>query len=128
LEHWGTQFARTVGHRGEGQSDFALDLIDLLQQKAKEFNTETPEAFRFSIKVLAKIEDVEITNGYKTAAAIATALPGAIFIRVWNNSTERAFEGTLHNTPDGFVPEGLPSECADPDGLAEWMIHEIFEP
>jgi hypothetical protein len=34
----------------------------------------------------------------------------------------------LHNSPDGFEPEGLPSECSDPDGLAEWMIHEIFEP
>jgi hypothetical protein len=128
LEHWGTQFAGIVDHRSEGQSDFALDLIDLLQQKTEEFNKETPKDFRFSITVLPKSEDVEVTNGYKTAAAISTALPGTIFIRVWNNSTERAFESALHNTADGFVPEGLPSECSDPDGLAEWMIHEIFEP
>ena len=128
MEHWGTQFARTVGHRSEGQSDFALDLIDLLQQKAEEFNKETPKDYGFSITVAIKGEDVEVTNRYKTAAATTAALPGAIFIRVWDNSSERAFEGTLHNTPDGFVPEGLPSECADPAGLAEWMIHEIFEP
>ena len=128
MEHWGTQFAKTVSHRIEGQSDFALDLIDLLQQLAGEFNKETPKDFRFYLTVLPKGEDVEVTNGYKTAAASSTSLPGAIFIRVWNNTTERAFEGTLHNTPEGFVPEGLPSECADPAGLAEWMIHEIFEP
>jgi hypothetical protein len=128
LEHWGTQFARTVGQRSQGQSDYALDLIDLLQQKAKEFNDETPKDFKFLIKVTSKGEDVEFTNGYKTAAANSTALPGAIFIRVWNNSSERAFEGTLHNTPDGFEPDGIPSECSDPSGLAEWMIHEIFEP
>ncbi len=128
MEHWGTQFAKTVAHRIEGQSDFALDLIDLLQQLAEEFNKESPKDFRFYITVLHKSEDVEVTNGYKTAAASSTSLPGAIFIRVWNNTTERAFEGTLHNTPEGFVPEGLPSECADPAGLAEWMIHEIFEP
>jgi hypothetical protein len=128
LEHWGTQFARTMNHRREGQSDFALDLIDLLQQKAEEFNKETPKDFRFPVTVQPKGEDVEVTNGYKTAAAVSTALPGAIFIRVWNNSTERAFEGTLNNTPDGFNSDGLPSECSDPSGLAEWMIHEIFEP
>jgi hypothetical protein len=128
LEHWGTQFATTVRQRGEGQSDYALDLIDLLQQKAGEFNKETPGECKFSVKVLLKGEDVEVTNGYKTAAVNSTSLPGAIFIRVWNNSNERAFEGTLHNTPDGFEPEGLPSECSDPSGLAEWMIHEIFEP
>lgn len=128
MEHWGTQFARTVNHRREGQSDFALDLIDLLQQKAEEFNNETPKDFRFPIKVQPKGEDVEVTNGYKTTTAVSSALPGAIFIRVWNNSTERAFEGTLHNTPDGFDADGLPSECSDPGGLAEWMINEIFEP
>jgi hypothetical protein len=127
LEHWGTQFARTVEARSEGQSDFALDLIDLLQQIADEFNKEASGS-RFSLKVLPKGEDVEITNGYKTAAAAATSLPGAIFVRVWNNQTERAFEGTLHNAPEGFVPDGLPSECSIPSGLAEWMIHEIFEP
>jgi hypothetical protein len=80
------------------------------------------------LKVLPKGEDVEVTNGYKTAAASAGSLPGAIFIRVWNNGTERAFEGTLHNTPEGFEPDGIPSECSVPEGLAEWMIHEIFEP
>jgi hypothetical protein len=122
------QFARTVGHRTEGQSDYALDLIDLLQQKAEEFNKETPKGFKFSVSVLPKGEDVEVTNGYKTAAANSTSLPGAIFIRVWNNSTERTFEGTLHNSPDGFEPDGVPSECSEPTGLAEWMIHEIFEP
>ena len=127
MEHWGAQFAKTMGHRGEGQSDFALDLIDLIQQKAEEFNQESPREFKFAVKVTPKGEDVEITNGYKTAAAISTALPGAIFIRVWNNVTERAFEGALHNTPDGFEPDGIPSECSDPSGLAEWMIHEIFE-
>jgi hypothetical protein len=119
LEHWGTQFARIVSSRNQGQSDFALDLIDLLQQKAAEFNEVVLKEFKFS---------VEVTNGFKTVAVAATALPGTIFVRVWNNSTERAFEGTLHNSPDGFEPEGLPSECSDPDGLAEWMIHEIFEP
>ncbi len=104
-----------MGHRSEGQSDFALDLIDLLQQKAEEFNKETPKDFQvLQSRSLPKGEDVEVTNGYKTAAAIASSLPGAIFIRVWNNSTERAFEGTLHNTPDGFEPDGLPSECSDP--------------
>jgi hypothetical protein len=128
LEHWGTQFARSIGHRSEGQSDFALDLIDLLQQKAEEFNKETPKDFGFSITILPKGEDVEVSNGFKTAAAVSSSLPGTIFIRVWNNSTERAFENTLHNTPDGFVPDGMPSECSDPAGLAEWMIHEIFEP
>jgi len=128
LEHWGTQFAITVGHRSEGQSDFALDLIDLLQQKAEEFNQEAPKGFKFAVKVQANGEDVEITNGYKTVIAHSTALPGAIFIRVWNNSTERAFEATLHNTPDGFEADGIPVECSDPSGLAEWMIHEIFEP
>jgi hypothetical protein len=127
LGHWGIEFASVVRHRSEGQSDFALDLIDLLQQKAKEFNDEAPGS-KFSIKVAAKGEDVELTNGYKTAAANSTSLPGTIFIRIWNNSTERAFEGSLHNSPDGFEPEGLPSECSDPSGLAEWMIHEIFEP
>ena len=69
MEHWGTQFARSVGHRSEGQSDFALDLIDLLQQKADEFNKEVPKEFKFALKVLPKGEDVEVTNGYKTAAA-----------------------------------------------------------
>jgi hypothetical protein len=128
LENWGSQFARTIGHRSEGQSDFALDLIDLLQQKAEEFNKETPKDFKFPITVTPKGVDVGITNSYKTAAAYSTALPGAIFIRVWNNSTERAFEGTLHNTPDGFEADGIPTECSDPNGLAEWMIHEIFEP
>ncbi len=128
MEHWGTQFARSVGHRSDGQSDFALDLIDLLQQKAEEFNKEAPKDFRFSLKVLPKGEDVEVTNGYKTAAADATSLPGAIFIRVWNNTTERAFEATLHNTPEGFEPDGVPRECSEPPGLAQWMIHEIFEP
>jgi hypothetical protein len=128
LEHWGTQFARSVGHRSEGQSDFALDLIDLLKQKSDEFNNEIPKGFKFTITVTPKAEDVEVTNGYKTVSAISSSLPGAIFIRVWNNSTERAFEGTLHNTPNGFEPDGVPSECSDPDSLAEWMIHEIFEP
>jgi hypothetical protein len=128
LEHWGTQFAKTVENRTEGQSDYALDLIDLLQQKAEEFNKETPEGFRFTVKVTPKGEDVEITNGYKTVAANSMTLPGAIFVRVWNNATERTFEGTLHNTPDGFEADGIPSECSDPSGLAEWMIHEIFEP
>ncbi len=83
---------------------------------------------KFSLRVTAKAEDVEVTNGFKTASAISNSLPGTIFIRVWNNISERAFEGTLHNSPDGFEAENLPSECADPNGLAEWMIHEIFEP
>ncbi len=128
MEHWGTQFARSIGHRSDGQSDFALDLIDLLQQQADEFNKEVPKEFKFALKVLPKGEDVEVTNGYKTAAASAASLPGAIFIRVWNNSGERAFEATLHNTPEGFEPDGIPSECSVPAGLAQWMIHEIFEP
>jgi hypothetical protein len=125
---WGTEFAKTVKHRSEGQSDFALDLLDLLQQKTREFNDEAQSGSKFAIKVTSRGEDVELTNGYKTAAANSTSLPGTIFIRIWNNSTERAFEGSLHNSPDGFEPEGLPSECSDPSGLAEWMIHEIFEP
>jgi hypothetical protein len=128
LEHWGTQFAAIVGQRSEGQSDYALDLIDLLRQKAEEFNSQTSEDFKFLVKVLPKGEDVEVTNGYKSASASSSFLPGAIFIRVWNNSTERGFEGTLHNTSNGFEPDGIPSECSDPSGLAEWMIHEIFEP
>lgn len=128
MEHWGTQFARTVNDRSEGQSDFALDLIDLLKQKSDEFNDEAPKDFRFVVQVQPKGEDVEVTNGYKTATAVSTALPGSIFIRVWNNSSERAFEAALHNTPDGFEADGVPNECSDPNGLAEWMIHEIFEP
>ena len=128
MEHWGTQFAKSVAHRSEGQSDFALDLIDLLQQKAGEFNQGFQKEFKFSLKVTEKTEDVEVTNGFKTATAISTALPGTIFVRVWNNSTERAFEAALHNSSSGFEPENLPSECSDPNGLAEWMIHEIFEP
>jgi hypothetical protein len=128
LEPWGIQFAETVKHRSEGQSDYALDLIDLLQQKAEEFNRHAAKDFKFTLQLRPAGEDVEVTNGYKTASAITSYLPGAIFIRVWNNHTERAFEGTLHNTPDGFEPEGLPTECAEPNGLAEWMIHEIFEP
>jgi len=128
LEHWGTQFAKKVAHRGEGQSDFALDLIDLLQQKADEFNQELPDVFGFSLKVTAKAEDVSVTNGFKTASASSSLLPGTIFIRVWNNSTERSFEAALHNTPNGFEPDNLPNECSDPSSLAEWMIHEIFEP
>jgi hypothetical protein len=122
LESWGIQFAGAVKHRSEGQSDYALDLIDLLQQKTEEFNNQAPKDFKFMLQLRPKGE------GYKTAAAIASHLPGAIFIRVWNNHTERSFEGTLHNTSDGFEPEGLPSECAEPSGLAEWMIHEVFEP
>ncbi len=128
MSHWGTEFANTIGHRSEGQSDYALDLIDLLQQKAKEFNDASAAGFRFPLTVTPKGEDVQVTNGYKTVAAIASALPGAIFVRVWNNVSERAFEGTLHNTPDGFEADGIPTECADPLGLAEWMIHEVFEP
>ncbi|HVJ05032.1 MAG TPA: hypothetical protein VM578_05135 [Candidatus Saccharimonadales bacterium] len=128
MDHWGAQFANAVEQRGEGQSDFALDLIDLLQQKAEEFNEQTSDAFKFPLQVTSKGEDVAVTNGYKTVAANSTSLPGAIFIRVWNNSTERAFEGTLHNTPNGFEADGIPSECAEPSGLAEWMIHEVFEP
>jgi hypothetical protein len=128
LEHWGTQFATTVIQRSEGQSDYALDLIDLIQQKAEEFNSQTPKDFKFLVKVLPKGEDVEVTNGYKSATASSSFLPGAIFIRVWNKSTERGFEGTLHNGPNGFEADGIPSECSDPSGMAEWMIHEIFEP
>jgi len=128
LESWGSQFAGLVQHRSEGQSDYALDLIDLLQQKAEEFNSQAPKDFKFMLQLRPKGEDVEVTNGYKTAAAMASYLPGAIFVRVWNNHMERAFEGTLHNTPDGFEPDGLPSECTEPAGLAEWMIHEVFEP
>lgn len=128
MDRWVAEFAKTVQHRSAGQSDFALDLIDLLLQKSKEFNDEAPAGSKLAIKVTVKVEDVELTNGYKTAAAYSTILPGTIFIRVWNNSTERAFEGSLRNTPDGFEPEGIPSECSDPSGLAEWMIHEIFEP
>ena len=126
MEHWAIEFAKTVKLRSEGQSDYALDLIDLLQQKTEEFNSQAPQ--NFNLQLRPKGEDVEVTNGYKTAAAVSSYLPGAIFIRVWNNHTERAFEGTLHNTPDGFESENLPSECSDPAGLAEWMIHEIFEP
>lgn len=128
MEHWGTQFAKTVGQRSEGQSDYALDLIDLLKQKADEFNQETPKESNLSVTVLTKGENVEVTNGYKTASANSSSLPGAILIRVWNNSTERGFEGSLHNTSQGFEPDGVPSECSDPSGMAEWMIHEIFEP
>lgn len=128
MDHWGTQFAQTVGHRSQGQSDFALDLIDLLQQKAAEFNDEAEKGSKFLIKVTAKGEDVEVTNGYKAVSVISSLLPGAIFIRLGSEFNGRTFEGTLHNTPNGFEPEGLPSECSDPSGLAEWMIHEIFEP
>ncbi len=127
MEHWGTQFARNVEHRSEGQSDFALDLIDLLQQKAEEFNTETRKDFKFPVAVTVKGEDVEVTNGYKRVAAISSALPGVIFIRVASDVHGRTFEATLNNTPDGFEPDGVPGECSDPSGLAEWMIHEIFE-
>jgi hypothetical protein len=127
LEHWATQFARTVAHRSEGQSDFALDLIDLLQQKAEEFNKETAKGFKFVLKVTSKDEDVEVTNGYKTAAAVSSALPGIIFVRVSSDFNPRTFEATLTNAPDGFEPDGIPGECSDPSGLAEWMIHEIFE-
>lgn len=127
MESWGTQFAQIVGQRGEGQSDFALDLIDLLRQKAEEFNQELPKGFKFAVAVTAKGEDVEVTNGYKTVVAVSTSLPGAIFIRVSHKGGERGFEATLHNTPDGFEADGIPSECADPSRLAEWMIHEIFE-
>ncbi len=127
MEHWGTQFAKSVVQRNQGQSDFALDLIDLLKQKAEEFNQAAPQE-KFSLQVTAKAEDVEVTNGFKTASASSSLLPGTIFIRVWNNITERAFECALHNSADGFEPENLPSECSDPDRLAEWMIHEIFEP
>jgi len=128
VEAWGTQFARTVIGRSEGQSDFALDLADLLRQKADEFNLETPGGFQFPVKVVAKGEDVEVTNGYKSVAAVSTSLPGAIFVRVSHQRGERGFEATLHNTPAGFEADGIPNECSDPNGLAEWMIHEIFEP
>ncbi len=98
-------------------------------RRRKSSTEQAPKDFKFPLEVLPKGEDVEVTNGYKTAVGQSpSSLPGAIFIRVWNNSTERAFEGTLHNTPDGFEPDGIPSECSDPSGLAEWMIHEIFEP
>ena len=125
MESWGTQFARIVGQRSLGQSDFALDLIDLLQQKAEEFNQEAPQGFKFPIIVTPKGEDVQVSNGYKTVVASTTSLPGAIFVRVQG---QHPFEGTLHNTPDGFEADGIPSECSDPSGLAEWMLHEIFEP
>jgi hypothetical protein len=125
LDRWGIEFADKVQHRSEGQSDFALDLIDLLQQKAAEFNSHVPHGFKFPVVVTPKGEDVEITNGYKTVAASSTALPGAIFVRVLG---QHPFEGSLHNSPDGFQADGIPSECSDPSGLAEWMIHEIFEP
>ena len=128
MERWGVEFAEMVQHRLEGQSDFALDLIDLLQQKAAEFNGQVPKGFKFSIAVTPKGENVEVTNGYKTVAASSTSIPGAIFVRVSHHGNERAFEGSLHNTPDGFEADGIPSECSDPSGLAEWMLHEIFEP
>jgi hypothetical protein len=128
LEHWGTEFARTVGQRSEGQSDFALDLIDLLQQKAAEFNSGAPHGFKFPVTVTPKGQDVVVANGYKSVAASSSLLPGAIFVRVLTHTNERTFEGTLHNTPDGFEADGIPSECSDPSGLAEWMLHEIFEP
>ena len=127
MEHWGAQFARTIAERSEGQSDFALDLIDLLQQKAEEFNRAAPDGFGFPVTVTPKGEDVEITNGYKTVAAVSAALPGAIFVRVSHHSSGRSFEGSLHNSPQGFEADGIPVECTDPSGLAEWMIHEIFE-
>jgi hypothetical protein len=127
LESWGTQFARTVTQRSEGQSDFALDLIDLLRQKAEEFNQEAGQDFKFAVAVTAKGEDIAVTNGYKTVAAVSTALPGAIFIRVTHPGGGHDFEATLHNTPAGFEADGIPTECTDPSGLAEWMIHEIFE-
>lgn len=128
MEHWGTQFARDIGHRSEGQSDYALDLIDLLQQKVEEFNKETPRDYRFTLKVTVKGEDVEVTNGYKTASVISSVLPGVIFVRTGSDFNGRPFEATLNNSPDGFVPDGIPGECSDPSGLAEWMLHEIFEP
>jgi hypothetical protein len=78
LEHWGTQFARIVSSRNQGQSDFALDLIDLLQQKAAEFNEVVLKEFKFSLQVTAKGEDVEVTNGFKTVAVAATALPSRL--------------------------------------------------
>lgn len=128
MEHWGTQFAREIHHRAEGQSDYALDLIDLVQQKAEEFNKETPRDYKFPLKVTIKGEDVEVTNGYKTASVITSALPGIIFVRTASDFNNRSFEATLNNTPDGFEPDGIPGECSDPSGLAEWMLHEIFEP
>jgi hypothetical protein len=128
LEHWAIEFARKIQQRSEGQSDFALDLIDLLQQRASEFNRHAPDGFGFPVRVTPKGEDVEVTNGYKTVAVSSTSIPGAIFVRVSHHSNERGFEGSLHNTPDGFEADGIPSECADPSGLSEWMIHEIFEP
>ena len=54
-------------HRSEGQSDYALDLIDLLQQKSEEFNSQAPKDFKFMLQLRPKGEDVEVTNGYKTA-------------------------------------------------------------
>jgi hypothetical protein len=117
-----------VAHRGESQSDFALDLIDLLQQKAEEFNKETPKGFKFPVTVTVKGEDVEVTNGYKTVSAISSVLPGSIFIQVGSSFTNRTFQAALNNTPHGFEPDGIPGECSDPSGLAEWMIHEVFEP
>ena len=128
MEGWGRQFAKDVMHRTEGQSDFALDLIDLLQQKADDYNKETPDDFGFPVKVIVKGKDVEVTNGYKTASVVSSALPGVIFIRIASDFNNRAFEATLNNTPDGFEPEGVPVECSEPSGLAEWMIHEVFEP
>lgn len=129
MDHWGTQFAREIRHRGEGQSEYALDLIDLLQQKAEEFNKETTKGFNFNVTVTPKGEDVEVTNGYKTVAVSSSALPGAIFVHVTKVSGSIPFEATLTNTLDGgFQPDSLPSECADPAGLAEWIIHEVFEP
>jgi hypothetical protein len=128
VEPWGTQFAKEIGHRSEGQRDFALDLIDLLQQKAEEFNSAAPREYRYALKVTAKGEDVEVTNGYKTASAISSALPGVIFIRTGSDFSPRSFEATLNNTHHGFQPDGIPGECSDPAGLAQWMIHEVFEP
>ena len=116
-----------MGQRSEGQSDFALDLIDLLQQKAEEFNHEAGQGFKFHVAVTATGEDVEVTNGFKTVAATSTALPGAIFVRVTHQGGGHDFEATLHNTPAGFEADGIPTECTDPSGLAEWMIHELFE-
>lgn len=128
MEHWGTKFAREILERSEGQSDYALDLIDLLQQKAREFNDATPRDYKYPLTVTVKGEDVEVTNGYKTASATTTLVPGAIFVRVLGAFSGPPFDATLVNTDDGFQPDGLPGECADPAGLAQWMLHEIFEP
>lgn len=128
MKHWGTQFATEIHQRGEGQSDYALDLIDLLQQKAEEFNREAPHDYRFALKVTVKGEDVDVTNGYKSASVICSALPGVIFVRTGSDFNNRSFEATLTNSPNGFEPDGIPGECSDPSGLAEWMLHEIFEP